>query len=81
MKNKTREQIENYEAEIRRLTTDLAWSADYGDYKIIKTYEARLTGKEDPYDVEKLITERTAARARINELQALISSLREGSAE
>jgi len=70
-----RRQIEDYEAEIRCLTTDLAWSGEFGDYKIMKTYEARLQGKDDPYDTDALIAKRDEARARINELQELIKAL------
>lgn len=40
------------------------------DYKVIKCYEASLTGESMPYDVEPLHTERQELRDRINELQS-----------
>lgn len=40
-----------------------------GDYKIIKTIEAKLLSEELPYDVETLTNERKMMRKRINELQ------------
>ena len=40
------------------------------DWKIIKIYEARLSGESDPYDYEELKAARQAARDKINELQA-----------
>ena len=46
-----------------------------GDWKIIKIYEARLSGKEDPYDYTALAAKRQAARDRINELQQEIKAL------
>ena len=56
--------------EIYDLTVYLSSAySDIGDWKIIKIYEARLQGKEDPYDLEELIAKRQAARDRINELQ------------
>ena len=40
------------------------------DWKIIKIYEARLSGESDPYDYEELKAARQAARDKINALQA-----------
>ena len=44
-----------------QLTTD--------DYKVIKCYEASLTGEEQPYDIKELHTKRQSLRQQINELQ------------
>lgn len=40
-----------------------------GDWKVIKIYEARMQGKEDPYDFDELIAKRQAVRDEINALQ------------
>ena len=42
-----------------------------GDWKVIKVYEARLSGGEDPYDFDELIADRKRVRDEINRLQAL----------
>jgi len=39
------------------------------DYKIIKFFEAQITGKPWPYDYEKLIKERNVIREEINNLE------------
>lgn len=52
-------------------------TSSIGDYKIIKIYEARLLGKDDPYDLNDLIAKRNAARAEINEKQAQLAALTE----
>ncbi len=39
------------------------------DYKIIKCYEYSLVGKELPYDIEALHTERQNVRNEINQLE------------
>lgn len=41
------------------------------DYKVIKCYEASLTGGEMPYDVAAIHAERQTIRDRINELEKL----------
>lgn len=51
--------------EIQRLKDELREE----DYKIVKCYEASLTGQELPYDINALTTERQAKRDRINELE------------
>lgn len=43
--------------------------SEIGDYKIVKIYEARLKGKDDPYDATDLISKRQAVRDQINKLQ------------
>lgn len=62
---------ERIESEIRTLQSRLdAPTSDIGDWKIIKIYEARLSGESDPYNYEELKAARQAARDKINELQA-----------
>ncbi len=48
--------------------------SDIGDWKITKTYEARLKGEEDPYDINALMDARQEVRDRINELQQEINA-------
>lgn len=57
---------------------DLKWhlqsfDSEVGDYKVVKTYEARLNGESDPYDTDKLLAERKAVRDEINSLQEELS--------
>lgn len=49
-----------------QLSSDLS---EIGDYKVVKTYEARLKGEADPYDTDDLISKRQAVRDEINKLQ------------
>ena len=66
----SREEIQTRQQEIINLTSRLSSTqSDIGDWKITKTYEARLKGEDDPYDTEKLIAARQEIRERINELQ------------
>lgn len=68
---KTETDRERIESEIRTLQSKLdAPTSDIGDWKIIKIYEARLSGESDPYDYEELKAARQAVRDKINELQA-----------
>lgn len=68
---KTEIDRERIESEIRTLQSKLdAPTSDIGDWKIIKLYEARLSGESDPYNYEELKAARQAARDKINELQA-----------
>jgi hypothetical protein len=39
------------------------------DYQVIKCYEASLSGKELPYDIQELTSTRQAMRDEINQLQ------------
>ena len=68
---KTEIDRESIESEIRTLQSKLdAPTSDIGDWKIIKIYEARLSGESDPYNYEELKAARQAVRDKINELQA-----------
>ena len=46
-----------------------------GDYKIVKTYEARLKGDKDPYDTDTLLADRQAIRDKINATQKELEEL------
>jgi len=67
---------QNYEAELRVLTSTLsASSSPYGDWKHIKYSEYIQQGKEAPYtslEMNDYYQEREAIRARINEIQKLL---------
>lgn len=68
---KTEIDRERIESEIRTLQSRLdAPTSNIGDWKIIKIYEARLSGESDPYDYEELKAARQAVRDKINALQA-----------
>ena len=68
---KTEIDRERIESEIRTLQSKLdAPTSDIGDWKIIKIYEARLSGESDPYNYEELKAARQAVRDKINELQS-----------
>lgn len=67
------------ESQIRTLTSKLdAPTSDIGDWKIIKIYEARLGGENDPYNYEELKAARQAVRNEINEMQAQLAESGEG---
>lgn len=62
--------------EICNLKTKLSGdNSGVGDYKIVKTYEARLKGEADPYDTDTLLNERQAIRDEINKLQKELEEL------
>ena len=63
-------------AEMAQLMSNLAANTSpIGDWKIIKIYEARLQGEEDPYNYEELAEQRQAARDRINEIMEELENL------
>ncbi len=67
------------ESQIRTLTSKLDTpTSDIGDWKIIKIYEARLSGESDPYNYEELKAARQAVRDEINALQAQLEQSSEG---
>ena len=73
---KTEIDRERIESEIRTLKSKLdAPTSDIGDWKIIKIYEARLSGESDPYNFDELKAARQAVRDEINELQAELETL------
>lgn len=69
--------IEDIEAELRVLQSDLKFSNEYGDWKIIKMYEYKLTNKEVPYNIEELGNKRQEVRDRINKLNDELLQLQE----
>jgi len=76
---KTEIDRERIESEIRTLQSKLdAPTSDIGDWKIIKIYEARLSGESDPYNYEELKAARQAVRDKINELQAQLEQSSKG---
>lgn len=63
-------------AELAQLMGNLAANTSpIGDWKIIKIYEARMEGQEDPYDFDSLAAARQATRVRINEIQKELEEL------
>ena len=76
---KTEIDRERIESEIRTLQSKLdAPTSDIGDWKIIKIYEARLSGESDPYNYEELKAARQAVRDEINTLQAELEQSSKG---
>lgn len=74
---KKRMDQERIEGQIRTLVSSLdAPTSPIGDWKVIKIYEARLKGEEDPYDYDELSAERQRIRDEINGLQAQLDEMR-----
>lgn len=72
----TEEKRMNLQQEIINLKTQLSGDdSEVGDYKVTKTYEARLKGEADPYDTNELLGERQKIRDKIDELQAELEKL------
>lgn len=71
-------QIEDIQAELRCLHSDLQFSGEFGDWKIAKIYEYTLTGKESPYDINELSAKRQEVRNRINELEEQLKEIERG---
>lgn len=62
--------------QIYNLVCNLSSSAsDIGDWKVIKVYEARMSGAADPYNADELFAARQAVRDEINKLQGEIEAL------
>ena len=75
----TEEERDAIESQIRTLQSRLdAPTSDIGDWKIIKIYEALLSGERDPYNYEELKAARQAVRDKINELQAQLEQSSKG---
>ena len=63
-------------AEKAQLMSNLAANTSpIGDWKIMKIYEARMRGAEDPYDFDALVLQRQAARDRIQEINVELCKL------
>lgn len=50
-------------------------TSEIGDYRIIKTYEARLNNEKDPYDTKSILAKRQEIRDKINVLQQQLDTL------
>ena len=74
--DKNFDRINALRAELAQLMSNLsANTSSIGDWKVIKIYEARIEGKEDPYDFDELAAARQATRVRINEVQEELKEL------
>lgn len=63
-------------AELSQLMSSLsANTSPIGDWKIMKIYEARMKGEQDPYNFEELAAQRQAARNRINDIKVELARL------
>lgn len=72
------DKLQELEMEIANLRARLSSDvSNIGDWKVTKTYEARMEGKPDPYDTAELMKSRQEIRDKINELQAQIKALEE----
>ena len=64
------EQIQQKQQEIINLKADLSSAySEIGDWKVTKTYEARMNGQADPYDFAALTKARQEVRDHINALE------------
>ena len=50
-------------------------TSEIGDYRIIKTYEARINNEKDPYDTKSILAKRQEIRDKINVLQQQLDTL------
>lgn len=76
MENKNFDKRNALNAEKAQLMGNLAANTSpIGDWKIIKIQEARLAGKEDPYDLAELMMQREETRERINAIEKELSKL------
>ena len=50
-------------------------TSEIGDYRIIKTYEARLNNEKDPYDTKSILAKRQEIRDKINVLQQQLDTI------
>ena len=50
-------------------------TSEIGDYRIIKTYEARSNNEKDPYDTKSILAKRQEIRDKINVLQQQLDTL------
>ena len=63
------QQIQQKQQEIINLKADLSSAySEIGDWKVTKTYEARMNGQADPYDFAALTKARQDVRDHINAL-------------
>ena len=64
------QQIQQKQQEIINLKCSLSCEfSEFGDWKVAKTYEARMNGHADPYDFAALTKARQDVRDHINTLE------------
>ena len=64
------QQIQQKQQEIINLKCNLSSAfSEIGDWKVAKTYEARMNGQADPYDFAALTKARQEVRDHINALE------------
>ena len=64
------QQIQQKQQEIINLKCSLSSAfSEIGDWKVAKTYEARMNGQADPYDFAELTKARQEVRDHINALE------------
>ncbi len=74
------EEHENVEKELMQKNEELAdleRILSESDYKIIKSYENSLIGKELEYDIEQLYIARQSMRDKMNEVKNEVAKLKE----
>ena len=74
--NENEQQMKTISQEIINLKLELSSAtSEIGDYRIIKTYEARLNNEKDPYDTKSILAKRQEIRDKINVLQQQLDAL------
>ena len=64
------QEIQQKQQEIINLKCSLSSAfSEIGDWKVAKTYEARMNGQADPYDFAELTKARQEVRDHINALE------------
>ena len=64
------QEIQQKQQEIINLKCSLSSAfSEIGDWKVAKTYEARMNGQADPYDFASLTKSRQEVRDHINALE------------
>lgn len=83
MENEKQRELAEKQQEIINLTNDLTSPAsEIGDYRVIKCYEAALSGQKTmPYDVKDLIAKRQEVRDKINALETEVEKLEAANAQ
>ena len=74
--NEKEQQMKTISQEIINLKLELSSAtSEIGDYRIIKTYEARLNNEKDPYDTKSILAKHQEIRDKINVLQQQLDTL------
>ena len=81
MDNEKQQAISKKQQEIINLRCHLTSDvSEIGDYKIVKTYEARLQNEADPYDTTDLLKKRQEVRDKINQLESEVAEMQKAEA-